>query len=180
MKKINFTSSSNERLRWGFYFLSLLSSTINFSTKRDKVSSIRTDLSLSVGTDTILSFSTIFSTIFYLGTWTILGYNKNSSSWTRNFSIISICIFKLGLLVLSFLSSANKISKLTLISFVKIFNLCSWVATSTPTATPSYSFSVISWTYFNTSTIWGITTIFSTIFSKIYGTSTSFYSWIKT
>lgn len=73
VKKINFTSSSNWIFTLGKSFLIRLSSTINFSTKSERVSSILTDLSLSVGTVTTRSFSTIFSTIFSLGTWNILG-----------------------------------------------------------------------------------------------------------
>lgn len=64
----------------------------------------------------------------------------NYSNWAKNLSISSIWTLNAGLLWSSFLSEASNKSKLTLISFDNIFSLCSWVATSTPTATPSSSF----------------------------------------
>lgn len=123
-KKINFTSSSSSNLTDGLAFLTFLSSPISCSTSKDKVNYILIDLSSWVGILTILSFSTIFYTIFSLAIYTILGKRINCSNYFMNFSMISIWIAKFGLEFLNFLTSVRRISKLTLISFPKSLYLC--------------------------------------------------------
>lgn len=78
----------------------------------------------------------------------------------KNFSIISIWFLTLGLVDLVFLSSTiNNYNWLLRPPAMSLYFLSS-IPISALTATPRVYFYAISWTYFSTYTIWGITTIF--------------------
>ena len=148
--------------------LILLSSTINFSSKKLSEAS----LSLSgVGTRTILSLST--SLITYFSTSTSLGNAIQSSTYLIYFSIIAIRFLRSGCLPTLVLNVLNKSIKdfRSYWETPKYFSV--WTLISTSTATPN-ELTSDTWCIFLTiSTIWGIIMIFSTILSM------NFY-WIST
>ena len=115
---------------------------------------------------------TSFSTSFV--TSTILAHAIILSNSFKNSSIILIWYWSSGLFVLSFNNSAMSTPNLPFKLPYSSLYLAYWTCTSTSMATPRLFSSVISCTYFSTYTIWGIITIFSTIFYKMWGTSTSF------
>lgn len=172
MKKTNKTSSSSVNWSDGLVCLILLSSTISFSIRIDMANSFLITYESLVGTNTALS--TYFSTIFSVGIPIILWTPASLSKSIKNLSRRSIMNLNSTCWVLSFLNSTKRTSICCLAPTYNYLYLAYWTWTSTLTAQPSDSVSQTSWTYFNTSTTCGITTILSTIFSRIWGTSTIF------